>query len=113
MLASGDAIRLVRQDVSNERSWIWLLLHGFVRKRTASKAGVPRYYLERRNTMDSELAPRRRQSFSAAARQDAYERTNKLARETIEEERRKRNAKTEQLRLARLRATSARNPDPD
>lgn len=63
--------------------------------------------------MDAEFSPRRRRSLSAADRRDAYERTNELARRAIEEERRKRNAKTEQLRLARLQATNARNPEPE
>jgi hypothetical protein len=45
--------------------------------------------------------PRRRNSLSAAQRREALDRTDSLARQMIDEENRKRDAKTERLRSMR------------
>jgi len=53
--------------------------------------------------MTQELA-KRRMSLSQSQRVEARERTDEVARLTIEEERRRRDAKTERLRAARMQA---------
>jgi len=49
---------------------------------------------------------RERRSMTRAERQQAFENTTKLARDTIDEERRRRAEKTERLRQARLAVRS-------
>lgn len=48
--------------------------------------------------------PKRRRSLSQAQRVEARDRTDEVARETIEEERRRREAKTWRIRAARMQA---------
>lgn len=48
--------------------------------------------------------PKRRRSLSQAQRVEARDRTDEVARGTIEEERRRREAKTRRLRAARMQA---------
>jgi len=48
--------------------------------------------------------PKRRRSLSQAQRVEARDRTDEVARGTIEEERRRREAKTLRLRAARMQA---------
>lgn len=52
--------------------------------------------------MEEKKTTRERQSTSQRDRQQAFENTAKLAREAIEEERRRREEKNERLRVARL-----------
>ncbi|MFJ6337283.1 hypothetical protein [Rhizobium sp. NPDC092017] len=60
--------------------------------------------------MDEKKKVRERRSISNSERQEALENTPESARKTIEDERRKRNEKTERLKQARLaRAPKDRN----
>jgi len=52
--------------------------------------------------------PKRRRSLSQAQRVEARDRTDEVARGTIEEERRRREAKTRRLRAARMQAQEAK-----
>lgn len=61
--------------------------------------------------MDQDLS-KRRTSMSQAQRVEARDRTDEVARVTIEEERRRRDAKTERLRDARMRAEKHQQYDP-
>ena len=60
--------------------------------------------------MEPDKTPRRRHSLSALERRQSYERTDQLARQTLEDERRKRDEKTKRLREARLQAQNQETP---
>lgn len=57
---------------------------------------------------DDDIAPRRRVSTSFTQRREAFENTNRAARDTLEDERRRRDEKSARLKAARQQAEQKR-----